>query len=245
MLIDAHIHHNFGGFTEDHFVDRVERGLTDKFWVSALQGGYHPTPDDVRLSNEMVHELMMRLPEYVVGFAYVSPVHNETVLELRRCIEDCGFGGVKLWVSAFCDDERVDPIIERAIAYDVPILVHCWVKIRGNLPFESTPMHLGRLAKRFPEAKIIMAHLGGDWEYGYKVARECPNVYVDTSGSIAEMDEIEKLVGAIGAERVLFGTDNSDLSFCLGKVLGADLSDEQREAIFWRNATKLIQRRTM
>jgi predicted TIM-barrel fold metal-dependent hydrolase len=87
-----------------------------------------------------------------------------------------------------------------------------------------------------------MAHLGGDWEYGYKVARECPNVYVDTSGSIAEMDEIEKLVGAIGAERVLFGTDNSDLSFCVGKILGADLTDGQREAIFWRNAARLIER---
>ena len=35
---------------------------------------------------------------------------------------------------------------------------------------------------------------------------------------------------AVGAERVLFGTDNSDLSFCLGKILGADLSEEQREA---------------
>jgi predicted TIM-barrel fold metal-dependent hydrolase len=40
---------------------------------------------------------------------------------------------------------------------------------------------------------------------------------------------------------VIFGTDNSDLSFCVGKILGADLSDEQREAIFWRNAARLIE----
>jgi predicted TIM-barrel fold metal-dependent hydrolase len=242
MLTDAHIHLNFSGFTEDVFVDRVERGLTDQFWVSALQGGYYPTIEDMRRSNEMVRQLMARLPEHVVGFAYVNPAHGEAVRELRHCVEDLGFAGVKLWVSTFCDEERVDQIVERAIAYDIPILVHCWVKVNGNLPFESTPMHLGRLAKRHPEAKLIMAHLGGDWEYGYKVARECPNIYVDTSGSIAEMDAIEKLVGAVGAERVLFGTDNSDLSFCRGKILGADLSDEQREAIFWRNATRLIER---
>jgi predicted TIM-barrel fold metal-dependent hydrolase len=241
MLVDAHIHLNFGGFAKDAFVERVERGLTDRFWVSALQGGYTPNPEDVRRSNQMVRGLMDCLPEHVVGFCYVNPVHESTaVRELRHCIEEQGFGGVKLWVSTLCDDPRVNPIVERAIAYDVPILVHCWVKINGNLPFESTPMHLGRLAKRYPEAKLIMAHLGGDWEYGYKVARECPNVYVDTSGSIAEMDEIEKLVEAIGAERVLFGTDNSDLSFCLGKILGADLSEEQREAIFWRNAARLL-----
>ena len=62
MLVDAHIHLNFGGFTEDLFVDRVERGLTDRFWVSALQGGYHPTPEDVWRSNEMVRRLRARLP---------------------------------------------------------------------------------------------------------------------------------------------------------------------------------------
>jgi hypothetical protein len=39
MLTDVHIHLNFGGFTEDTFVDRIEHGLTDQFWVSALQGG--------------------------------------------------------------------------------------------------------------------------------------------------------------------------------------------------------------
>jgi hypothetical protein len=44
----------------------------------------------------------------------------------------------------------------------------------------------------------------------------------------------------VGTERVLFGTDNSDLSFCRGKIVGADLTAEQREMIFWRNATKLI-----
>jgi predicted TIM-barrel fold metal-dependent hydrolase len=242
MLIDAHIHLNLNAFTEDSFVSRAGRGLTDQFWVSALQGGYYPTPADVRASNDAVHALMKRLPQHVLGFAYVDPAHGEAALaELRRCIEDLGFAGVKLWVATLCDDPRVDPVIEQAIAYAVPILVHCWVKIGGNLPFESTPMHLGRLAGRFPEAKLIMAHLGGDWEYGFKVAREHANIHVDTSGSIAEMDAIEKLVQAIGAHRVLFGTDNADLSFCKGKILGADLTAEQREAIFWQNAAALLK----
>jgi predicted TIM-barrel fold metal-dependent hydrolase len=244
MLVDAHIHLGLGGFAADAFAARLERGLTDQFWVSALQGGYYPTPDDVRASNSAVADLMARLPEHVVGFAYVNPIHGSLGLrELHRCIEDLGFGGIKLWVSTLCDDKRVHPVVECAVEYDVPILVHCWKKITGNLPFESTPMHLGKLAKRYPEAKLIMAHLGGDWEYGYKVARECPNIYVDTSGSIAEMDSIERLVQAVGTERVLFGTDNADLSFCRGKILGANLRQEQQEAIFWRNAEKLIAQR--
>ena len=241
MLIDTHIHVNFGGYGPDTFVERVERGLTDQFWVSALQGGYYPTLADVRNSNDLVSSLIQRLPEHVRGFAYVNPLHRQDALdELCRCIEDHGFSGVKLWVATYCDDPLVDPIIEQAIQYRVPVLVHCWVKINGNLPFESTPMHVGRLAARYPEAKLMMAHLGGDWEYGVRVAREHDNIFVDTSGSVAEMDAIEKLVEAIGVERVLFGTDNSDLSFCKGKILGADLSDAEREAIFYQNAAALV-----
>ena len=242
MLADIHIHLNFGGVETDDFVRWAESGLTDIFGVSALEGGYYPALKEVQLSNDSVYQLKQRLPENVVGFSYINPTHGAAALtELRRCIEDLKFRGVKLWVATFCDDHRVDPIIEQAIAYDVPILVHCWVKINGNLPYESTPMHLGKLAKRFPEAKLIMAHLGGDWEYGCKVAREYPNIWVDTSGSMAEMDTIEKLVEAIGVERVLFGTDNADISFCKGKISGADLTDEQREAIFWGNAIKLLK----
>jgi hypothetical protein len=109
MLVDAHIHLNFAGLSEATFVGRVERGLTDQFWVSALQGGYYPTPEDVRRSNEMVRRLMGCLPDHVAGFAYVNPAHGDAaVRELRRCIEDQGFAGIKLWVSTLCDEARVD-----------------------------------------------------------------------------------------------------------------------------------------
>jgi len=81
MLIDAHIHLNLNRFNEDAFVERAERGLTDQFWVSALQGGYHPTQADVRRSNDMVHHLMERLPGHVVGFAYLNPAHAGAATE--------------------------------------------------------------------------------------------------------------------------------------------------------------------
>ncbi|MBN1348835.1 amidohydrolase [candidate division KSB1 bacterium] len=242
MLIDSHIHLDFGGLSDSDFIERVEKGLTDIFMLSALHGGYYPRENDVQASNDAVHKLMRRLPDNVIGFAYVNPVCGEHALsELKRCVEELGFKGIKLWVATLCDDPRVFPIVEQAIEYGIPLLVHCWVKIDGNLPFESTPMHLRRLAQRFPGATFIMAHLGGDWEYGLKVARECENVYVDTSGSMAEQDCIEKLAETIGVHRLLFGTDNSDLAFCKAKIFGADLKAEEREAIFWQNAARLMK----
>ena len=50
-----------------------------------------------------------------------------------------------------------------------------------------------------------MAHLGGDWEYGTKVARECPNVYVDTAQYLLD-GGIESLVADYGGRRLLFGS---------------------------------------
>ena len=248
MLIDAHIHLGLGGMGNEEIIQRAQEGLTDRFWMSALAGGYYPTLDQVQASNDMINDLMTSLPEHVVGFAYVNPVHGQAAMgELRRCVEELGFRGVKLWVATRCDDPCVDPIVEQAIAYRAPLLVHCWAKVGGgtawggNLPFESTPMDLGRLASRFPEARFIMAHLGGHWQYGAQVARDHPNIWVDTSGSIAEMGSVEALVEAIGVDRVLFGTDNSDLSYCIGKIMGAGLVPAEREAIFWRNASKLVE----
>ena len=182
MLIDCHLHLNFGGLTADMIAARIERGLVDQVWVSSLYGGYFPTPADVHASNEDVLALMRRLPGQVEGFAYVNPAHGAAALEELRLRVAQGFRGVKLWVATYCDDPRVDPLLAEAIRYQLPVMVHCWVKVgkaspqSGNLPCESTPMQLGALARRFPEARLIMAHLGGDWEYGVKVARDCPNI---------------------------------------------------------------------
>ena len=247
-VVDVHLHAGSGWMPAGQIAARLEAGLVEACWISTLLGGYYPTPAQIRQSNDLVAEIMARLPGGVVGFAYVNPAHGqETALaELRRCLE-MGFRGVKLWVATRCDDPRVDPVIQEAVAHNAPILVHCWAKVGGgtpwggNLPFESTPMDLGRLAGRFPEARLIMAHLGGHWQYGAAVAAQHPNIWVDTSGSIAEMGSIEALVERIGAGRVLFGTDNSDLSYCLGKIMGAGLGQEEREAIFWRNAHNLLQ----
>lgn len=119
-------------------------------------------------------------------------------------------------------------------------LAHAWVKTTGNLPYESRPQNVMRLAQRFPAAKIILAHWGGEWETGAKVVRECPNLYVDISGTPAEADSVEGMVRSAGEDRVLFGTDNTNFFYCLGKVSGAELSEERREKIRWGNAAQLF-----
>lgn len=238
MIIDAHAHLDLG--PEDAVREMLDRGLVDIVAVSSLYGGAFPSLGEVRGADDHVFRLMEEYPGRVLGFAYVNPRHgDEGVKELERCIAG-GMKGVKLWISVLADDPRVGPFIERAEEAGIPVLAHAWVKTTGNLPFESRPQHVANLAKRFANAKFILAHFGGEWETGAKAARHCPNLYVDISGTLAEMDSVEVLARSVGVERVLFGTDNTNLHYCLGKVHGAHLCEEDRRRILSGNAQELF-----
>jgi uncharacterized protein len=244
MPVDVHVH--VGGRYDEMVARNLDGGLVDAAIVSCVHSSlgdanYQPTPEDVRWCNDYTLSWMERYPQRVHGLAYVNPRHGEVGLtEMRRCL-DRGMVGAKLLLCVFADDPRVDPFVRLAIERDVPVLAHAWVKTTGNLPYESRPQNVMRLAQRFPMAKLILAHWGGEWETGAKVLGECPNLYVDVSGTPAETDSLEGLVQAAGEDRVMFGTDNTNCHYCLGKVAGARLSDEQRRKVLTTNATRLFR----
>jgi len=71
--------------------------------------------------------------------------------------------------------------------------------------------HFAELARRYPEAMIICAHIcgGGDWEWTIKALRNAPSVFIDTSGSVTDFDTVDMAVQILGADRILFGCDMS------------------------------------
>lgn len=239
MIIDSHLHLDLGPSNEP-VKEMLEDRLVDVVALSSLIGGAFPTLHDLKRANDHVLEWMGRWTGRVLGFAYVNPrLGRPGVLELERCLA-AGMKGVKLWISVLADDPQVDPLMEVAQAAGAVVLAHAWVKTTGNLPFESRPEHVVRLALRWPKVRFMLAHFGGEWETGAKAARDCPNLYVDTSGSLAEMEMVETLVRNVGVERVLFGTDNTNFHYCLGKIMGARLSDTDRRRILGDNAQAIF-----
>ena len=238
MIVDAHAHLDLG--SNDVVRRMLDRRLVDVVCVSSLNGGAFPTLAEIREGNDHVLHWMEEYQGRVVGFAYINPrLGQEGVRELERCISN-GMKGVKLWISVLADDHLVDPVIAVAEEASVPVLAHAWVKTTGQLPFESRPEHVARLARRFPGAKFVLAHFGGEWETGARAADDCPNVHVDTSGTLAETGSVETLVRRVGVERVLFGTDNANFHYCLGKIRGAQLAEGERQRILWANARQLL-----
>jgi uncharacterized protein len=240
-IVDFHTH--IWGDRTHRDADTLIRAMDryDIAWigVSALIGGYQPTPGDVRNANDAVAAFQRRDPQRVRGFCYLNPRHGVAAIdELRRCVERHGFEFIKLWVSARADEPCVFPIIEKSMELGMAVLQHAFCKATGLLDHESTPAHVATLARRYPRARIVMAHMGADFIFGCNAIRDCPNVATDISGSTCETGMVDYALRVLGAERIVFGTDAPGASVLnnIHKVLDAPLTQEQKRMIFHDNA---------
>jgi predicted TIM-barrel fold metal-dependent hydrolase len=107
----------------------------------------------------------------------------------------------------------------------------------------STPSELVELSKKFPEQKFVCAHAGGEWELGIRAVRDYPNILIETSGFDPTAGFIEMAVRELGAERIVFGSHlpSRSLGTEVGKIIGADISDEDRRLIFGENYRQLLK----
>jgi predicted TIM-barrel fold metal-dependent hydrolase len=233
----------------ESMIEAAEQLGIDKLCCSRpIVGGAMADIKEVRNVNDSVLAAMKRYPERIAGFCFVQPGNGAAALdEIDRCL-DRGMIGVKLYNQFKYSDPIVYPVAERCIEHRIPILGHSAhltdASTRAAQPKTSDSLDFCWLSERYPELILILGHVngGGDWEWAIKGLRDCPHVYLDTSGSVLENDTIGKCVRELGHQRVLFATDQT-MEGCVGKILSADLTDAQREDIFWRNLQKILDRR--
>lgn len=193
------------------------------------------SPERQRMANDVVIEAMKLYPDVIRGMCFVNPGNGDASCdEIERCVKEHGMVGIKMYHQYFIDDPVQYKIIEKCIELDIPILVHagklCYEPL--SQPHISNGQHFARIAARYPEAHIIMAHItgGGDWQWSLKAIANSPNVVTDISGSVCDAGAIEETVRYLGADRVLWGTDGS-VSAGVGKILAANLSYEDKVKI--------------
>lgn len=161
------------------------------------------------------------------------------------------FVGVKEHVvrskSQLTESKKV--IFEQLRDHNMTLLIHS-ERIRREA-------YLLAVLENFPGIKIQIAHMGrglpGDTQMicrMLEVFRPYETVTFDTS-TTREPWVVERAVQTVGAERILYG---SDLPFYIDspdedimdaqirQILNADITDDQREAIFCKNFVHWIQR---
>ena len=111
------------------------------------------------------------------------------------------------------DESRLDPLWEYATENSLPVLLHAGTTFLSQAPLECTlPRHLDPVAIRFPDVKIIAAHLGHPYEPEcVALIRKHPNVYADISALHYRPFQLYNsliLIQEYGVwDKLLFGSD--------------------------------------
>jgi predicted TIM-barrel fold metal-dependent hydrolase len=248
IIWDTHCHLTGEGRTPEEKLAKLIR-YADRLGIDRLMVhmGYpivvNPPPEEIRRQNDQAMRAVSKFPDRAFGFVYLSGRHPEfSVQELDRCVKDGPMVGVKLWVALRCSRPEFDPIAARAAELKAPVIQHCWMKVEGNVPGESTPEDLAILARRHPRTTFACVHSGGDWSLGLRAIRATTNVLAETAGSNPTTGFVEMAVRELGAERVVYGSDVPGRGFAsqLAKVQGADVPDDAKRLILGENLRRIL-----
>jgi hypothetical protein len=204
------------------------------------------------ISNEEVTGWIEAHPGRFAGLACVDlnkPM--EAVRELRRCVEELGFKGLRvvpwLW-EAPPTDRRYYPLFATCVQLGVPFFTQ--VGHTGPMRPSETgrPIpYIDQVALDFPELIIVGGHIGYPWtEEMIAVCRKHENVYIDTSAYVPKRYPAELIAymqSGTGRKKVMFGT-NYPMIFpqqALDELDALGLDEEVRELFLAGNARRVLQ----
>jgi len=141
-----------------------------------------------RASNELIHRVVGLFPQHFVGVCQLPQTPggslDDSIAELRRCVEDLGFVGCNLnpdpsggfWTSKPLTDPYWYPLYEVLVELDVPAMIH--VSASCNPNFHALGAHYlnadttafmqlveGDLFGTFPGLRLVIPHGGGAVPY--------------------------------------------------------------------------------
>ena len=198
--------------------------------------------DAVRGNQEAARDVAATpgLLQYVV----IDPRVAETFRQADEMLRQPQCVGIKIHPEehVYPIDEFGEPIFSFAAERRAIVLSH-------SSEQNSLATALVGWANRFPEVRLILAHIGCGWDNDYthqvRAIHESRhgNVYADTSSARSITPGlIEWAVGQIGVGRVLFGTDTPLYAAGMqrARIDQAELSHAERRAILSENAERLF-----
>lgn len=209
MIVDVHNHlgepwgtrlHQ----TPDELLVKMDRARIDKAVVFPFPFG--------NFDNDYVARAVRAHPDRFIGFVMASPFMKEDLIDvIRHYCTDEGFRGVKLHPAAhgykLSETGVCGEILALCSELDMPILVYTGDELY------ATPFQTSIAAQAYPDVTFIMAHSGFMMQTNdaVLVAQRCPNVYLEHSSGISL--GVTQSVNAVGAGRVLLGSDTPHMDF--------------------------------
>lgn len=138
------------------------------------------------VDDRKIADFVLTDPSRTIGFMSLDPTQPGWEEELHFGHQELGLRGIKImpmYAGFYPQDRKLDPLWSYAQKHHLPVLLHTGTTFISHAPIDCTlPRHLDEVAIRFPEVRIIMAHLGHPYE-GECVAviRKHPHLYADLS----------------------------------------------------------------
>ncbi|MFB6169757.1 MAG: amidohydrolase family protein [Haloarculaceae archaeon] len=207
----------------EHLLERMDEAGIDHQVVFGLDWGIPlgDPPLDIREYNRKVADLAADNPGRITGFVTVDPRRSFAVEHVEEAIEDWGMGGLKLHpTSGFhLHDAATYRLLDVAADNDVPVLTDSGPIAAPLYSKYSHPNHVDEVITDFPDLNLVVAHMSlGWWRQLLAIAETNinTNVHVDISGWQFRAEEhpdefaeaVRRFVDALGADRVLWGTDD-------------------------------------
>ena len=190
---------------------------------------------DTRDQNEVISGACRLYPErFPIGLAIVEPRHQHAgVRELDRAMGEGGLTGfmVHPGLSGITLDGELHPFLEVAAMRKSFCFLH------------GRPAKIAAYAHRFPNVTFTV---GAESQDAVRLCGPLENVWFEIaqrpSGPESKWD-LAKLVSQFGRERILFGSDLPyyDFRVLQAQVDSANIDDETKDRIAYRNAISLIQ----
>jgi uncharacterized protein len=229
-----------------------------------LQGWYWENQETCDLQNGWFSALTKAHPDRFLAFATVQPRAKQAALDsLERALDagSCGIGELFPQAQEFAyENPYFTRVLQIAVERGIPVNLHVTDPLTPTTAVtRATPLeNFVRLAKDFPELKLILAHWGGGlpfYELNPRVREALRNVFYDCAASPLLYDKgvFRQVIDLIGADRVLFGSDYPLLVYprdqrvpefkrFLNDIVTADLTAEEQEKVLGKNLLRLLER---
>ena len=243
-IIDMHGH--MGAWSGIYFPkaepDQMVR-IMDRSGVRLLVFSHHDALSLPDIGNEASATAVRRHPDRLRAYCVINPhepglaAADMARFDARRDI----YVGLKLHATmhgvSYLDD-RYKTAFSFADDLRLPVLLHTWDDPRCNAEVVRS------LARQYRHATLIMGHsCYPHWEGAAELAREFDHVYLELCAVLQEQNgALDWFAGRAGSEKILYGTDFPWFShhYYIGGVLAADISDDDRRNIFYRNARRIL-----
>jgi uncharacterized protein len=177
------------------------------------------------LPNDYISQYCETAPDFYLGYGGIDPnMPTDAALgELDRCVRDLKIVGLKFhpaYQNFSPDDrEKLYPIYERCVEYDIPILFHTGSTRMTHCSIRTCkPELIDVVANDFPRLRLIMSHFGWPWtEEALAVMWRHEHVYCDLSGWLPKhiydtQPIVFQYMNSVMPDKFVYGSDYPAIS---------------------------------